>query len=216
MDYQSLLIAVADGAGSASHSEIGAAIICHELAMRIPDAPLTYLFDRDYMISLLTDIRQTVSQKAEALNIPVRELAATVLLAIVAPHAASFAQLGDGAIVVDESTETYRTIFWPDEGEYVNSTHFLTDRSFAQSVRFETISQPLHRIAVFTDGIQRLALDFTTGTPHPGFFRPLFSELQGPVSYQTLNQAFHAFLASEALNARTDDDKTLVVAIREP
>src|SRR4051794_8566077 len=64
-----LVIAVADGAGSAAHSEIGANLACEEFVRRVEadvcDAP----FSQDRMIALFADVRGALVAKAESLGV---------------------------------------------------------------------------------------------------------------------------------------------------
>ena len=69
---------------------------------------------------------------------------------------------------------------------------------------------------MFTDGLQRLALDFAGHTPHHGFFGPLFEQLRAVNDSESLVEPFRCFLDSDRVNQRTDDDKTLVLAVRKP
>ena len=208
-----LLIAVADGAGSASHSEIGATLVCDEFVQMVETISLDVLFTRDGMLELFTAIRNRVVAEAARHAVRPRELACTVLLALVGPDSAAFAQLGDGAIVLGNGTD-YRTVFWPEPTEYANATDFLTDDRFADAFHFTTTTETINELAVFTDGLQRLALDFTERTPHPAFFRPFFRRLQSEPDAEALFEPFRLFLDSTSVNAKTDDDKTLVLAVR--
>jgi hypothetical protein len=135
------------------------------------------------------------------------------LLAVIGPTSAAFAQVGDGAIVIGQG-EGYRTIFWPEPAEYVNATDFLTDDSFPAPLRFETVEDSIVEVAAFTDGLQRVALDFAARTGYTPFFRPLFDALRNAANLESLAEPFHNFLASDRVNERTDDDKTLVLAVR--
>jgi hypothetical protein len=208
-----LMIAVADGAGSASHSETGATLACEEFVRRVEAFVPDELFTRDGMTALFAEVRNALFAQAERLNVHPRELACTALLAVVGPASAAFAQLGDGAIVLGQGQE-YRVVFWPEPAEYANATDFLTDDSFRDWIRFEPVTDSITELAVFTDGLQRLALDFANRTAYPGFFRPLFSELRAAADPESLVEPFRSFLDSERINERTDDDKTLVFAVR--
>ena len=63
--------------------------------------------------------------------------------------------------------------------------------------------QPLHR----THHLQRV--------PHLAFFRPLFRDLRGSTDPESLRDSFRSFLDSSRVNERTDDDKTLMLAMRQ-
>jgi hypothetical protein len=208
-----LVIAAADGAGSASHSETGATLACDEFVRRVEALGPDKLFTRDGMTALFTEVRSVLLAKAERLNVRPRELACTALVAIVGPASGAFAQLGDGAIVLGQGQD-YSVAFWPEPAEYANATDFLTDDSFGDLVRLETVTDPIVEVAVFTDGLQRLALDFTARTAYPGFFRPLFNKLRTAADPESLVEPFRTFLDSDRVNERTDDDKTLVFAVR--
>lgn len=210
-----LAIVAADGAGSASHSEIGATLACDEFVRRIEALEPDELFTRDGMTALFTEVRNALFTEAERLNVRPRELACTALLAVVGPSSAAFAQLGDGAIVLGLGHD-YRVAFWPEPAEYANATDFLTDDSFGDLLRFEAVTDSIVEVAAFTDGLQRLALDFTARTAYPGFFRPLFNELRTAANPESLVEPFRTFLDSDRVNQRTDDDKTLVLAVRHP
>lgn len=210
-----LVVAVADGAGTARHSDVGAMRACDELVRLVTAAEPVGVMTRDGVTALFAEARETVFTEAERLNVRPRELACTALLAVVGPESAALAQLGDGGIVLGGGQD-YRTVFWPEPAEYANATDFLTDDRFADALRFEATAAPVSEVAVFTDGLQRLALDFAGLVPHPPFFRPLFAGLRAAADPETLVEPFRAFLDSPRVSERTDDDKTLVLAIRRP
>ena len=71
------------------------------------------------------------------------------------------------------------------------------------------------KVATFTDGIQRLALNLVTNTPHEPFFAPFFNGMAKATVEQEdqLQGLLVKFLGSQAVNERTDDDKTLALAL---
>ena len=85
------------------------------------------------------------------------------------------AQIGDGAIVVDDGE--LRPATWPAQGEYANSTHFLTDGDALDNVQCAVLG-PVRRIALFSDGLQALALHYASRAAHEPFFAPFFSYLE--------------------------------------
>jgi len=128
-----------------------------------------------------------------------------------------FFQIGDGSIVVsDVEQESYGHVFWPERGEYENATYFATDRKFAAYLRFESVRRSVVELAMFSDGLQRLALDFQKTMPHEAFFRGVFPPVRkaSPENATRLSEHLSNFLGSARVNQRTDDDKTLVLATR--
>ena len=69
-------------------------------------------------------------------------------------------------------------------------------------------------MALFTDGLQTLALDYTRAA-HSPFFAPMFAALSSETEPGGLLGPLSAFLESPAVNERTDDDKTLILATRK-
>ena len=74
---------------------------------------------------------------------------------------------------------------------------------------------PAQRIAVFSDGLQSLALQYETKTPYEPFFAPFFTYLEtASKSDAEVEEELRDYLDSPRVNARTDDDKSLVLAVR--
>jgi hypothetical protein len=74
----------------------------------------------------------------------------------------------------------------------------------------------LEEVAVFSDGLQMLALQYSTRSVHSPFFRPMFRQLASSTEGHVIElcNPLNSFLNSKLVNERTDDDKTLVLATR--
>ena len=59
-----------------------------------------------------------------------------------------------------------------------------------------------------------LALRFADQSVHGPFFRQIFQALRAAEPASALQNPLHEFLTSTAVNSRTDDDKTLILATR--
>jgi hypothetical protein len=73
-------------------------------------------------------------------------------------------------------------------------------------------------VVLLTDGMERLVLDFETQSPHGPFFDRIFAPVERSKAVGRdgqLSRSLADYLMGEAINARTDDDKTLVVAARD-
>ena len=213
-----VLIAVcADGAGSADHSEVGATIACDvfvDLADRAVESPgFHHEFTKTEALQWCETIRCVLLDRAVEMEVPVRELACTLLGAVIGESAAFFLQIGDGAMVISKGAE-YEPVFWPQSGEYANMTNFLTDPEFEQSLEFCLKDSRILEFAAFTDGLERLALQFVDKTVHAPFLAPLLDAVANADDVDEYFGLLRQFLNSETLNERTNDDKTLILATR--
>lgn len=213
-----LIVACADGAGTASLSQIGARVVTHEFVrcvIRDFESGLDIKdVDKTTYLNWTGEARAAIEDAAIAHDVPIRDLACTLLTAVVADAKACFSQIGDGAIVVDDNS-TLRAVFWPQSGEYANTTNFISDREFFLKTEFVAVDRIIQQVAVLTDGLQALALDFAAKQPHSPFFAPMFRALQAARDTDELYAPLIEFLNSPAVIDRTDDDKTLMLAMRQ-
>lgn len=217
-----LLAAVADGAGSAACSEHGsrAAVQGFMSAMRplVRSDPALRDIDEAALTSWFDDIRDELAATATAAERLLGDYACTFLAAVVGPRKAVFVQIGDGAIAVaDTETGDFSLMFWPQHGEFANSTNFLTQDGFEHALQVQSVERAVREIAIFSDGIERLVLDFTARAVHSPALRPIFGWLAGTEREGTppgQDAGIAAYLGSDRINQRTDDDKTLLVASR--
>ena len=216
-----MLLMASDGAGSARFSDIGADVACREFAGNLE----LYLADGNRVESLdptnvrkwLDNVVAALSARASADGAPLRDYACTLLAAVLTRTHAVFTQIGDGAMVVREGPEDWCYIFWPQHGEYINTTRFLTDPSSIDQLEFTLVARAIHELAVFTDGIEPLVLQYATNTVHSPFFNtmlPPVRALAEPGFNTALSKQLSLYLSSPIICSRTDDDKTLLLASR--
>ena len=224
-DEPLLLLAVSDGAGSAARSEEGSRLACEE-ALKLLEHRFVGADARpsaDLGLEVVRQTRHLLVNRAEELACELRDLACTLSVAVVLPTWAWFLQVGDGAMVVqerraDELPGDFRVMFWPDNGEYANQTYFVTDVPDAH-IHSACVLGAVDRVAVITDGLQTLALGLAERRAHAPFFLPVFGTLEavgvhGDEARRTLEGPLAQFLDSGPINARTNDDKTLLLASR--
>jgi len=223
----SLLVAVAaDGAGRAEHAAEGARLACEAVLQaserwrrrgrgrRPASQSRVSEFGRADAVDWVEAARRRIARAAASRRLEPRHFSCTLLVALLDETAAAFFQIGDGAIVYRDREGKYRPALWPQTGEYANCTWFVTDDDAAERVQ-SAAAEGVHEVALFTDGLQALALRFASREAHAPFFEPLFAHLrQAPSAARTLVAKLRAFLDSPAVNQRTDDDKTLVLATR--
>lgn len=141
-----------------------------------------------------------------------REMACTLIVAIADGERVAIAQIGDGAAVGINPTGELRAFTVPPAAEYANQTHFLTDPQALQQIQLHTWRGSLAGLALFSDGLQRLALQLPAGEPFAPFFDPLFRFVAQVEDEFAGGEQLRTFLQSSRVSERTDDDLTLVLA----
>jgi hypothetical protein len=209
-----LIIAIADGAGSARLSHVGAQEAVGNLLRIIPPG-LRSVFDIDEHIARgwLNNTRIHLQRISTREDCELRDLGSTILVAVLTDLVSFFVQIGDGAWISKRNGE-YIVATWPSDGEYVNETTFLTSANWVDSIKYEVVTGAVSAVAGFTDGLQRLALQFDSRSVHAPFFEPLFRILRAADDGNSLISPLKEFLVSDRVAERTNDDKTLVLACR--
>lgn len=214
-----LIAACADGAGSASAGAVGSrvAVVAAVAACR------SALENRRQLgsglsrgldgASVVQAAKQAVVAAAESMQLPVRELATTLTCVVAGPSWTWIVQVGDGAAALWPQRALpghWQIAIWPARGEYANSTHFLSDETVQWSQRTMARAGAL---ALVTDGLLPLGLDLARQEAFSPFFEGLSAELRRTEPAQLL-APLQAFLASPRVAERTDDDVSLILAVR--
>jgi hypothetical protein len=107
------------------------------------------------------------------------------------------------------------TLSAPTRGAYAGETVFITSADYLAEARCAFLpAQAVRGIALFTDGLEAVALELATMRAYGPFFKPLFAFAASAKAGKA--EALESFLGSERLGERSDDDKTLVMAARSP
>ena len=170
------------------------------------------------VIPWIDEARDRIYTVAHRRSLVPRDFASTVICAIAVADQLVVAHIGDGCLVVhDKTNNVWVAPTWPDHGEYASTTRFITDDP-CPALRISRHVGPVDALVMFTDGLERLALDFATVTPHTPFLSGICGPLYGTSTKgrnHPLSEKLKTYLGSPAVNARTDDDKTLVLAVRQ-
>ncbi len=212
-----LVVACADGAGSASLSHEGSEIACDKFleicGEYISQANRLENASDAQVAEWLRTIRESILFHASSKETLPREFATTLLGCVISETHALFVQIGDGAIVYRGDGD-FECAFWPQSGEYANMTNFLTSDLFEEQFEWKTVNSTVNELVVFTDGLERLVLKFEDRSVFAPAVKPLLESVKSSTSVEELFVPFRSFLNSKAVNDRTDDDKTLVLATR--
>ena len=217
-----LVAAVADGMGSAPSSALGSRIavnaavrqavaLLHQQDQPTPPERMETILD-----TAVISARREIENTAADLNVAASSMATTLLLAVHSNGIMATAQVGDGACVVSVQDDVFTTFARPERGEYANETHSLTSRRALQRCQIEIASseQPVRSIALMTDGMMELTIAQRDHRPHQPFFTSLTQWLSRYPDRPHPNTELAKLLESDQIQQKTDDDTTLLLAVR--
>ncbi|VIO69531.1 hypothetical protein CI1B_27370 [Bradyrhizobium ivorense] len=215
-----LVVVCSDGAGSAQRSSIGSRIIvrafCRNVRSYLHAGGTLAGLSREIACDWLDDMRGRIESASKAEGLVPRDFAATLVGCIVGDTNAKVLHVGDGAAVYRKTNSAEWTVAsWPSHGEYASTTYFVTDDP-EPSFQLSEIDGSLSELAVFTDGIEHLVLNFSTQSAFPPFFNQMFSSFKpgGVGKNRVLSRHLCNYLNGPSVCDKTDDDKTLVLARR--
>jgi serine/threonine protein phosphatase PrpC len=218
-----IVLACADGAGSAARAEEGSSLAVESALTFLTRSVLwrRWAESRDRGLSNYADIlretfahaRRTLHDYAKASDIPLEQLATTLLVAMVGPDFTAAGQVGDGAIVSARGEETEIVgLTKPYQGMFVNEAVFITQETYEEHLQISVGDSPASHVALFTDGVEPVAVKYATGEPSTNLFRGLFEFIDNTPSEALRLRALNDLLSGDRLAERSDDDKTLLLA----
>ncbi len=214
-----LVIALADGAGSAKRSEQGArwavarALAC--LACRQETGEPAERNDwPGRMRQAFRQASQTLCWLADQDGESLQSFNTTLTCAVVLADCLVVGQIGDGAVVIRDADGALLLATQIQRGEFANETNFITQPDALEKMDLQVWDRTVDAIAVTSDGLIHLAMEFPSGEPYRPFFDPLFAFAGSTGDAELAAAQLADFLSSDRVCARTDDDKSLVIAQR--
>lgn len=209
-----LLVAVADGAGSAEAAEAGAAMAVqsavHALAECLQEASAQP--SHGLLVEAAERASAAVRDEAERRQVPESHLASTLLLVAATPSQVTSLQIGDGAIVLREASRTLLRLGAAQRGRFANETVFLCSQDAIRHAVLGSFVGPWSELAVVTDGLEVISTTPGSNAPHGPFFHPLFDFAASQAEQAPAEQALHTFLSTPPVSELADDDCALVLA----
>lgn len=220
-----ILGAIADGAGSAKHSDVGAKLTVetalnellqlgeYTLYLHCAPQPLPDEQARTIFANTLKEVVKALQERAASSDYSLNDLACTLLVFLATPNWVAAMQIGDGFIVVRLREGEEQLLFTPDKGEFINETTFVTSANAINEMRVRVLPGQQNFICASTDGLEPVAIRMSDWTPFPPFFQPLEQYMVETSNPEQEDEYIKNFLDSERLNAKTDDDKTLLLCL---
>lgn len=211
-----LIVAVADGAGSAAHAAEGAAVATRVATTSMLASVQSGDLDDGAMRCAFSAARDSVLRHAAEGGVPAREYASTLLLLALSARGGFAAQIGDGLIAVRDHDD-WAWVIWPQRGEYANTTRFLVEADALDRAEFVEVGAGVSEAALMSDGLEPLALHYASQCIHSPFFEGMLPPLRawsGAGEHAELSAQLTSFLQSPRITERADDDLTIVMATR--
>ncbi len=219
-----VVMAVADGFGSAAHGGHGAEIAVAAAIRAVKDffepagvqgeISAWYAKNREIVRTGMDAAHAAICAAAAGNRQLSREYACTLILVLWFGPSCTVGQIGDGGVVV-RTTGRIACISSPQKGEYVNETHSLAAAGYAQHLRIVENVPCTSACALFTDGVERslLVKKGDEWKPYGPFFSPAFIYLDTLSDTTGCGDEIASFLQSERMQNQSDDDMTLVMGI---
>lgn len=208
-------IALADGAGSRKHSEVGARVVV-QACLRMMESQFDDIFAlcehgqgaaQQFIHKQLLEV---LEQEAQEMGCALGDLACTLLF--VAHNAGRFiaGHVGDGVIAQVQSDGSACTLSHPENGEYANTTMFMTDAAAGSRLRIQhgDASKDLSGYMLMSDGCAESLYDKQSGQPAAAVGKMV--EWNATLSRNALESILQGNLA-QAFTRKSADDCSLAI-----
>lgn len=232
---------VCDGAGSRTHSDIGAQEVVNYVLRHfstycqsnelynttIPPSIDQWQKDAVYYLSCVKD---DLADYAQANNLSVCSLACTVIVVIYTPFGLLCANIGDGRAAYRNEQGEWRAIVVPFHGEEINSTVFITSDIWENTNEYIhtcVIEDPcLTAFCLLSDGCEKASFEvnlfdadtnkyYDPNRPYLPFFEPNIYALQNLYEQQKsqteINQLWADFLEAGNNKLRIEPDDKTMI-----
>ena len=212
-----LLIAVADGAGSAQYSAEAAQIACNVALnyVQYQMTEYTHCLSEDYELFIYTafeQARSAIIDVAKARRISVKQFATTLTVVILTPQLTIGGMVGDGMAIVEYATGNYACLFELPKREYANQMVPITSSRALEVLQIAIAPAPIQSVSIVTDGMLSICCDLRSVKPYPPFFKMMMALLDKVTDHESAKKELEILLDHPLINEKTEDDKTLVMA----
>lgn len=204
---------VSDGMGSARKAELGstlASTFVVDYLERSIDFEMTDTEVTDRIKEAFEATHNRLKEEADDLDIPVKDLNATMLVYVGLKDRQFYGQVGD-CCAIGKRDDFYEVIVFQQRGEYANQTFSICNLESVKNGIYEKTEHVYPYIAMMSDGIESISVSTRDKTVSSLFYEPFFKVFSHDrFSADEVSQSLARFLSSKRINERTDDDKTLL------
>lgn len=215
-----VVAAVCDGAGSASHSDVGAQHVASNVVASIARHPqlagdpaeIAVDVVRSIVETAIIEAREQLAVIAASQRLALSDHACTLVGVLADARGGWFFHVGDGVAACEfGQAEGPAAVSLPANGEYANETWFVTGSNWRQQLRLMRFEGDVQALVLMSDGVQPFAMTRDGEALFQPFIAPVLRYLRG-VEVEHGSQALHATLADPRTDQITGDDKTLLIA----
>ena len=224
-DESRIIAAIADGAGSARLSHIGAQAFVDAIVAQIYNLPSPGEFDPQLIaseiITSVNEMRDQLIRHGDDLQDggtpSLSDFAATLIVAVADLNGGTFFHVGDGAgVAFNQGGDLEATVSKPQNGEYANETYFLTMDDWENYLRITPFAEYSDTILLMSDGVTPMAMSQGYATPEfKNFVNPIVKFLRDNDDATGKSGVINT-LSGDTVRKITGDDKTLLWALRMP
>jgi len=131
------VVVLSDGAGSCKYSDLGAQQVTRFMVNYLGEQFHQICNEMDgakAKVKIVEDLQSFVNQFASDMDVPYKELSCTLLFIAICKNNYLAGQIGDGIIGIQKE-DVVEPIFLPENGEYINSTYFVTGNQAAHHLQ---------------------------------------------------------------------------------
>lgn len=231
---------VADGAGSASHSEIGSDFIVNRIAdifkNKFPTTDFETFIETDkqeidaFFINSFKELYGQLKELAKERDLPIKSLASTLIVVLFSKSGLICSHIGDGRAGFQDMDNNWFSILEPYKGEEANQTIFITSDIWEKPqefIRTTVIRQPIQSFTLMSDGCENATFELNRfnektqlyerlNNPYPKFFNPNINVLRelhkSGKTTDEINELWISFLKTGNEKFESEiDDKTLIL-----
>lgn len=208
------IIALADGAGSASLSHYGAQCVVSGISELIAEHFRTFVeCDDGWKVKqlILDELKRLLLEQADSLGCEIKELASTLLFAAVCEDQYILAHIGDGVIGYLDGSEL-KVASTPDNGEFSNVTTFVTSNEALTSMRlYKGTLKQISAFVLMSDGTEQSLYHKPTKTLANIVVKLMHRTCL--TSYEVMKRQLEEALSS-VISHNTQDDCSIAILAR--